>query len=91
MRTFNEILDIHIDRSIMSPAEEKAIHAAMKEAMEEYAVTYTNWINETCYMNGGTITHYKTGKSSPEQLKDLFNAHLAAEAEKERGRDDLRS
>ena len=75
MRTFNEILDIHIDRSIMSPAEEKAIHAAMKEAREEYGERVTVWSETKGVFN-----------MTNKQLILKFNAHLAAEAEKERGK-----
>ena len=88
MRTFNEILDIHIDRSIMSPAEEKAIHAAMKEAREEYGEKLLEWFNKLTPVERVTVWSETKGvfNMTNKQLILKFNAHLAAEAEKERGK-----
>lgn len=87
MRTFNEILDENIDRSIMSPAEEKAIHKSMKEAREEYAKEFLKFIVDTDFTQLSTKEFYLMYKGKPyrithDQLIEIFDKHL----EEERGK-----
>lgn len=91
MRTDLEIIKNHkkITESDSGIIEFFDYPSAMKEAREEYAKEFAEWISGLIvsnYKSNGTWCIDQNKFKTSSELVSEFNAHLAAEAEKERGK-----